>query len=342
MGVKNFIQKHWYRSHPGPLWLLYPLELLFLVASWCKKNTTRKSLKPLPVPVLVVGNINVGGTGKTPTLISLINFLQSKGLNPGVVSRGYGRVSDELIFVDESSLSKDAGDEPLLIYESCLCPIAVHKNRRLAAEFLLEQAPECNVVLADDGLQHYRLERDFELALVDGAREFGNRHLLPVGPLREKVTRLKSVDWLLLNVTQAKNLPREFVQSDFFEIQLEMGNLRNLSTGNQCSIDSLNSEITVLAGIANPQGFFSYVNGVLGPCHCESRPDHHAWTESDLLEFSGETIITTTKDAVKMKEVLALNPGIDASAWWRLDVDMVLPDKLKEDIYLALMNWSNA
>lgn len=195
--IEAWLHRVW--SHRGPTaCLLYPLSLIYEAISASK----RKSTKPqhLPVPVVVVGNIYVGGTGKTPVTIALVRELRARGWTPGVISRGFGRQAEEVKIVTPESDAREVGDEPLLIARDSMAPVAVGRARYQAGLALLHAHPGVNIILSDDGLQHTALARDVELAVI-GAGGLGNGWLLPAGPLREPVSRLDEVDALILNTT---------------------------------------------------------------------------------------------------------------------------------------------
>ena len=206
----SLLERGWYRDN----WLtrlLAPLAWLFAAISrWRRRVLSRAAQRQsLPVPVIVVGNISVGGTGKTPLLITLVETLRRDGFRPGVISRGYGGKAPNYPFmVGGDTPPQQGGDEPVLIASQCQCPVVVDPDRLQAAHYLLTHS-DCNVILSDDGLQHYRLPRDIEIAVVDGQRGFGNRRLLPAGPLREPVSRLDEVDFVVCN-----GQPGQTVSSD--------------------------------------------------------------------------------------------------------------------------------
>jgi len=196
------LQQHWYRITPLHL-ILFPVSLLFRLLVALRRALYRSrilSSHKLPVPVIVVGNISVGGTGKTPLTLALAQQLVGRGWHPLIISRGYGGTAQQPMHVDANSNAKQAGDEPLLMARRNLCPVWIGKDRAAAAQVALRAHPQCDIVLCDDGLQHYRLQRDIEVAVIDGARGFGNGFMLPAGPLREPVARLQTVDAVVVNV----------------------------------------------------------------------------------------------------------------------------------------------
>lgn len=360
--LQKCVEHYWY-SQPGPLWLLYPLELLYLFASRAKQARDTKKQISFTVPVLVVGNISVGGTGKTPTLIALANYLVNKGLKPGVISRGYGREANDPVIVDKETIkeqmaarqmpSRIAGDEPLLIFRETACPVSVHRDRNFAATCLLKKYPECDVILADDGLQHYKLRRNFELALIDAERVFGNGHLLPLGPLRESPERLKKVDWVLVN-NKANNktgnktttIPEHADVALFSACLLNKG-LYAVVDDQECQLQTLRKSIVeeqdepkvvALSAIGNPQSFYASLRALLDEFEIASFKDHHQWTANELVGFSGKILVCTSKDALKLRELLSYNPQINAARWYYLKVELELPEELLQKIYSAVVS----
>ena len=192
------LENAWY-ERAWWLYLLWPVAMPFQGLGYCRRMLQASDPASNKVPVVIVGNLSVGGTGKTPIIMALSNYLKSNGINPGIVSRGYGGNSKSYpLVVDAQSDSAIVGDEPKLIASACEIPVVVDPDRRRALEYLLAQH-EVDVVLSDDGLQHYRLPRDYEIVVVDGARLFGNELTLPAGPLREPLSRLRSVDCVIVN-----------------------------------------------------------------------------------------------------------------------------------------------
>ena len=202
----HWLQHHWYRITPLHL-ILFPLSLIFRLLVAVRREMYRNGIltsHQLLLPVIVIGNISVGGTGKTPLTLALAQQLVELGWHPLIISRGYGRTISRPQEVSLSSTSTQVGDEPLLMAQRDICPVWVGANRVAAARAALQVHPLCDVVLCDDGLQHYRLQRDVEIAVIDGVRGFGNGLMLPAGPLREPLSRLQTVDVVVVNV-QARN-----------------------------------------------------------------------------------------------------------------------------------------
>ncbi|TAN74317.1 MAG: tetraacyldisaccharide 4'-kinase [Gallionella sp.] len=208
----RWLQHHWYRITPLHL-ILFPISLLFGALVALRRALYRSRIlrgEKLPVPVVVVGNISVGGTGKTPLTLALAQQLINRGWHPLIISRGYGGAAQQPQRANAGSDTRQVGDEPLLMAQRNICPVWVGRDRAATARAALQTHPQCDVVLCDDGLQHYRLRRDVEIAVIDGARGLGNGWLLPAGPLREPASRLQAVDAVVVNM-QARsphpNLP---------------------------------------------------------------------------------------------------------------------------------------
>ena len=209
------LENYWYRITPLHL-ILFPVSLLIHLLVALRRALFRSGIltsQKLAVPVIVVGNISVGGTGKTPLTLALAQQLIQRGWHPLIVSRGYGGAAQQLQQVDTNSAAQQVGDEPLLMARRNLCPVWIGKDRTAAAQAALQAHPQCDVVLCDDGLQHYRLRRDVEVAVVDGARGFGNGLMLPAGPLREPASRLRSVDAVVVNGQARFPLPNPLPQA---------------------------------------------------------------------------------------------------------------------------------
>lgn len=247
----------------------------------------------LPVPVIVVGNINMGGSGKTPVVIWLVEQLRKSGYTPGVISRGYGVNHDKPMQVFSDSLASQVGDEPLLIANRTNCPVWVGKHRAEVGRALLKTHPTCNVIISDDGLQHYRLGRDIEVAVAD--TETMNAHyLLPAGPLRESQRRLETVDAIITH--DAKK-----VSENAFEMQLQGQTFYNLANPKQTvKADYFSGKLTkAIAGIGKPERFFNTLTNLGLAVEGIRFNDHHAFTEQDLHEIDCDALIMTEKDAVK-------------------------------------------
>jgi len=303
--MSNWFQKQW---SSYSLWhiLLIPLSWIFLVIISARKTLYNlgclKSTR-LNVPVIVVGNITVGGTGKTPLVIWLAEQLILAGFKPGIISRGYGGTSKLAAAVFANSNPRLVGDEPVLITKRTACTMFVGANRVAAGQALLQANPQCDVIISDDGLQHYALQRDFEIALVNSNGQFGNQLLLPAGPLREKLSRLQSVDAIVdsgngaafgIAFNEAPPAPvfNMTLQGEYFE------SLDDSETKQPASYFA-DKNLVAIAGIGNPERFFNQLSGLGLQFERKAFADHHAFTKQDLMQFSGKTILMTEKDAVK-------------------------------------------
>ena len=311
MSLSARLTAAWYAGHPA-LGLLRPLEWLYRAV--VKRKRARflageGEIYRAPVPVVVVGNITVGGTGKTPMILWLIEHCRRQGLRVGVVSRGYGAQPPHLPWrVQADQAASVAGDEPLLIVQRSGVPLMIDPDRGRAVAALLAAEP-LDLILSDDGLQHYRLARDLELVLIDAARGLGNRHCLPAGPLREPVERLQSVDALLYN--GAASDPQEG-----YGFTLQPRALVNLRSGEQQSLSHFpaGQALHAVAGIGNPQRFFNTLEGLHWRPVAHAFADHAPYS-AELLNFSPALpVLMTEKDAVKCR-------GFAADDWWYLAVD---------------------
>jgi tetraacyldisaccharide 4'-kinase len=305
----------WYSPRPSALTIaLRPFSLAFGSAVALRRALYRAGLRrsvALPVPVVIVGNITVGGSGKTPLVAALVAALRERGFHPGVVSRGYGRDrgGDAPILVGAHDDPRRVGDEPLLLARAG-CVVAVARDRVAAGRALLAHHPECDVVVADDGLQHYRLERAFEIAVVDAARALGNGWLLPAGPLREPASRLDEVDAVVALVTDAARAAP--LRRKTFAMTLSAGEfVRVGSPGTTAPASAFIGEgVHAVAGIGDPTRFFAQLNSLGINAVEHPFPDHHRYTASDLVFAGGRAVLMTEKDAVKCE------PFADERFWY--------------------------
>lgn len=314
-------------SGESPLWrLLLPLSWLYGLVSGVIRLCYTLGLKRAwraPVPVVVVGNLTAGGNGKTPVVIWLVEHLQQRGIRVGVVSRGYGGKAQAyplLLAVDTTTA--EAGDEPVLIFQRTGVPVAVSPVRADAVKAILAHH-DVQIIVTDDGLQHYALARDVEIVVIDGERRFGNGWWIPAGPMRERADRLKSVDAAIVNggIPQAGEIP----------MRLEPGLAVNLRTGERCNV-ALLPNIVAMAGIGHPPRFFATLAACgAKPQKCVPLADHQSLTYSDVsaLLVAGQTLVMTEKDAVKCRAFAEDN-------WWYLPVDAHLsgdqPDVLLDKL----------
>jgi len=294
----NLWLRAWYGKSSW-VYVLLPLSWLFIFISALRKFLLIRFLqKKLSVPVVVVGNISVGGTGKTPLIIELVKYLQKHGHKPGVVSRGYGgKALHYPYLLNAQSQALEAGDEPLLIYRATQCLVCVAPDRVSAAQRLVDEG--CTIILSDDGLQHYRLGRAVEIAVIDGQRLFGNQQRLPVGPLREPIMRLKSVDFIVINNPLTKETLSGFHHLHCMKIQ-PLAWRKILST-QEIPLDAIEFKAPchAVAGIGNPERFFKTLDGLSLNYYAHCFPDHHKFCLEDFASYRDDTILMTEKDAVK-------------------------------------------
>lgn len=318
-------------------WVLRPLSWLYAaVLAW---RTRPHGARPggtrsggLPVPLVVVGNLTAGGSGKTPCLLALAAALVERGWRPGVISRGYGG-RGRIEPVTAASTAASVGDEPVLIARRLGLPVWVGRDRRAAAHHLLAAHSDVDVLLSDDGLQHQSLPRDVEIVVVDARRGFGNARLLPAGPLREPVTRLSSVDqvWLcgdgpLPDALAAGGMPPpirvRLALATYATSLARPGDRRLLA-------DFVGRKVTAVAAIAAPERFFAMLDAIgIDPLR-RAWPDHHLFQPADLADLQGQTVLMTQKDAVKCETFAAPD-------WWAAPLEATLPADAVDAVERAL------
>ncbi len=290
--MRVFLERIWFGGGRGS-WLLAPLELLFALLAalrrWSYRLGLSSSIHPGRV-VVVVGNLTVGGSGKTPIIVWLATALTARGLRVGVVSRGYGGTETGPVEVLSSSSPARVGDEPVLIARRTQARVVVGRDRVAAA---VQLAPAVDVILADDGLQHYRLARDLEIVVVDARRGFGNGHLLPRGPLREPVRRLSSVAAVILNGEGEPGVPG-------MRARLAPSGLVPLLGGKRLHLEDLGGRrVHAVAGIGDPERFFKLLESAQLQIIRHPKPDHAVLTPADVEFADGYPVLMTEKDAVK-------------------------------------------
>jgi tetraacyldisaccharide 4'-kinase len=313
----HLLEKHW-RQFTLVSLLLLPLSMLFAGLSWFRRTAYRSGLLRMfsaPVPVVVIGNLTVGGTGKTPVVIWLAKALTARGFKPGIVSRGYAG-SSELSSVGANTLPELVGDEPVLIARRTQCPVWIGRDRAAAVDRLVATNPEVDIIISDDGLQHYRLARDLEVVVIDGQRHFGNGLLLPAGPLREPVSRLKSVDATVFNGGETTELPGRTLTAPAFAMRLSGSTFRNLRNDeiNMPAEQLAGLRVHAVAGIGNPERFFAHLRSLGLSFIPHAFPDHHAFTASELDFDNADALLMTEKDAIKCAHFAR-------DTWWALPVD---------------------
>ena len=289
-----------WRKRGLPARLLFPLALLFGVLA--RRRRRRARVQTLPVPVIVVGNIAVGGSGKTPVVQWLVAQLRAAGYCPGIVSRGHGARIKGVATVPGNGDAALYGDEPVLLAASCACPLVIGRDRPAAARELLRQHPECYVIVADDGMQHYRLGRELEIAVLDPLT-LGNGWLLPAGPLREPLARLREVDLVLAHGALDAGLQAAIGSVPVFSMRLRGEILRSLrDPQHSVTLESWRGRrVHAVAGIGRPQRFFAQLEAAGLEVLRHPFPDHHDFKAQDLVFSEPAPILMTAKDAVKCR-----------------------------------------
>lgn len=314
--LQGWLEARWYGGVHPPLWL----RGLSRLYGWLARRRQRRgqhAAECLPVPVLVVGNISVGGTGKTPVVIALVAALRDAGFTPGVISRGYGGSERGPALLAADADPRRFGDEPVLIGLRSAAPVAIGRDRPAAARLLLARHPQVDVLVSDDGLQHYRLHRDIEIVVVDARRRFGNGLLLPAGPLREPLTRLAGVDAVLFN---GEAEPGEC------SFSLDAGEAAALDgAGGRPLTAFAGQRVHAVAGIGHPARFFQTLRdaGIEPVEHVFA--DHHHYQSAELAFDEPLPVLMTEKDAVKCR-------GFAQADWYAVPVATTLPDEVVERI----------
>lgn len=321
------IEKSWYNSRPW--WFLLPFSALFrvIVAArrWAYRHGVKKSER-LPVPVIIVGNITVGGTGKTPLVIWLIGRLVQAGYRPGIITRGYGGQAKSWPQAVTADIDPTwVGDEPVLLAQRCCCPIVAGPDRIQDARQLLAREG-CDVIVSDDGLQHYRLQRDIEIAVIDGERRFGNGRCLPAGPLREPLTRLQDVDFVVANGSS---------QAGEHLMTLNQGRARALNRSDVTAAlaDFGRDKVHAVAGIGHPQRFFDQLRQAGLQVIEHAFPDHYPYQAKDLQFNDDLPVLMTEKDAVKYYRYAS-------DRHWYVPVEAQLPSEFEQQLLAKLQRVS--
>lgn len=334
MTLADRVVADWYAPRHSALTLaLWPVSLAFRAAVAMRRALYRHGILrtvEVGVPVVVVGNITVGGTGKTPLVAHLAGALAQRGYTPGIVSRGYGATSVHIapLIVGRDDDAARVGDEPLLLARAGF-PVAVARDRVAAARALLDAYPSCDMIVADDGLQHYRLARDVEIVVVDGTRALGNGSLLPAGPLREPASRLDDVDAVVVSIGSEGAPPKLGRRS--FVLWLEGDVFRRVDDPliDAPASSFARGNVHALAGIGNPARFFDALQAMGIDAVRHPFPDHHRYVAADLAIDGASAILMTEKDAVKCAMFA------DARCWSlpvRARVDAALVDLIEEKI----------
>lgn len=321
MSLQSKIERFWYSSPSKVRWFL-PINFLFMTLAKIKRMLYSLGILKTEYfehPVIVVGNITVGGTGKTPFIAQLIALLTKQKIRVGIVSRGYHAGNCD--FPHQVSISDSAqfvGDEAYMLVHAVDVPLVIDPNRCRAVKHLI-QANQVDIILSDDGLQHYRMGRQVEILLFDALREFGNRLMLPFGPLREPVSRLRGVDLRIANGEDSNNIAD-------FTVALDSVSLVQLSTGSDFELNHFsNKMINAITGIGHPERFFNSLAKVCKIKSESSYPDHHPFSSQDFEKFGEELVVMTEKDASKCFPFAK-------STWYYLKVEMRFDTELKSQL----------
>ena len=318
MSIETTVTRAWQRQAVW-LWLLLPISWLYGLITLLRRQAYKAGLLSsyrAPIPVMVIGNISVGGSGKTPLIIALVNYLQKKGIKVGVISRGYGGDTSQMpALVSATSLPHIVGDEPCLIAHMTGAAMAVCPNRQQAIATLLKAEPNLQLIIADDGLQHYALQRDIEWIVVDAARGFGNKQLLPTGFLREPMSRLEGANVIYhekpsTDSTQTSRSDNTIQSADRLTMHLQPAELQRLwnPISSAAQLNSVkptnNSRVHAVSGIGYPQRFFDTLESIGFEVIGHPYPDHYDFSLAELLQYGDYPIIITSKDAVKISALL--------------------------------------
>ena len=322
--LSHAVTNSWYQKSASWTRLLLPLSWLFsYFARRRKASYLNKERWQSPVPVLVVGNIAIGGTGKTPVVGALVKALQELNYKPGIVSRGFGvKGAQYPVSVTADSHPCQVGDEPVMLVSQLNVPLVVDPDRVQAAQYLQEHF-ECDLIIADDGLQHYNLQRDIEVLVIDGKRMLGNELCLPAGPLREPPDRIGTVDIVLINGDAQKTLPQPF-QSAGQSFYLQPGQLIPVNP-QRSGLALERGKVHAVAGIGNPERFFITLSELGYEVIPHPFPDHHEFIAGDICFDDDLPVLMTAKDAVKCQ------PFADQQHWY-LPVTTSLPDGVLDRI----------
>ncbi|WP_299877099.1 tetraacyldisaccharide 4'-kinase [uncultured Cocleimonas sp.] len=330
--LQQWLERVWYKNGKGRF-LLMPLSALYCAANAYQRKTQLKALSQNPpiinVPIIVVGNITVGGTGKTPVTVHIVNLLKKSGYKPAIITRGYGGKAQS--WPQKVTADSDAeliGDEAVLMATRTGVPVYAGANR-LESIQSIQADTDCDVIVSDDGMQHYKMPRDIQIAVVDGERGFGNQHCIPAGPLREKLSRLDSCDLLVLN---GENKTQNTLLNQFYMMSLSGNTLVNLATEAQLPLTEFSQQkVDAVTGIGNPKRFYSTLEDAGLVVNQHSFPDHYAFTKNDLLFANDSKVIMTEKDAVKCKNLVG-----DHKHFWYLPISAVLPQDFDDKLLVLL------
>ena len=310
-----------YYKRSNWIYLLIPISIFFYFFSNLKKylykNGFLKTIK-IKVPVLIIGNITLGGTGKTPLALDLIEKFLSKGLKPALISRGYGGTAKNITEVFELSNVRSVGDEALFIKVKSKIPVFIGKDRVGAAQILLKKYPETSIIISDDGLQHYRLARDYEIIVVDSQRQFGNGLIFPAGPLRDGISKLKQVNAVVYKGASSN--------SNSYQMKYITKHFKNLLTNKKTKFDGIqDKKIVAITAIGNPESFFSTLEGYDLEFKKVTYNDHYLFNKNDFIKYADYNIVMTEKDAIKCQKFATKN-------FWVLPLETKVEERLFQNI----------
>jgi len=320
LSVDQIFNNQYYKKSNW-IYLLIPISIFFYFSSSLKKylykNGFLKTIK-IKVPVLIIGNITLGGTGKTPLALDLIENFLKEGLKPALISRGYGGSANNITEVFEFSNIRAVGDEALLIKAKSKIPVFIGKDRVGAAKILLKKYPETSIIISDDGLQHHRLARDYEIIVVDSQRQFGNGLIFPAGPLREHISRLKQVDAVVYKGVSNN--------SNFYQMEYITKHFKNLLSNKKVIFkDIQDKKIVAITAIGNPESFFSALEGFDLKFKKVIFNDHYLFNKNDFIKYADYNIVMTEKDAIKCKKFATKN-------FWVLPLETKVDERLFQNI----------
>ena len=328
----RWIEYAWYQKKHSLLLILRPLSWIYYLVVVARQLWFKLvPPSPLAVPVIVIGNLTVGGTGKTPLTIHLANELRSQGHRVGIVSRGYqSKPPYTPYLVNSNDAVSLVGDEAKLIAQKTQCPVVIDSNRRRGAQYLISQA-QSDLILSDDGLQHLRLPRSIEIVVVDGERHFGNGQLLPSGPLRESLTRLNTVDFIIVN---GGEIPSN-ITNKAYGMNMQIENFRHYRDAIYKQADYFSHQkVAVVTAIGNPNRLVTLLKNFVESVHLKALPDHHSFRLEDFESVPDIPIIVTEKDAVKCEFLYQIGTNILNRLW-------VLESSLKLDVeFITKLNQS--
>ena len=314
--MKRSMEQLWYKSHPLR-WLLWPFSFIYrLIMVLRRFYLIRFCQHKFPVPIIIIGNLTVGGVGKTPLVIAIAEELLAKGLRVGIVSRGYGAKLKQFPHkVSPTDAANLVGDEPLMLARKTNCPVVIAPDRVQAVQYLLDHE-KSQIILSDDGLQHYAMGRNIEIAVIDGLRKLGNGFCLPAGPLREEPARLAKMDFLVVNNGQWPGA---------YPMHLQAKELTHLLSGEKIALEQLTSPVAAVAAIGHPERFFITLKDMGLNFIKYPFPDHHHFCV-DELQFKEKTVVMTEKDAVKCQ-------SFAKDSWYFLPVEAKMSDSFWQKLW---------